>query len=143
MTRRFILAFGTLVLVGAWVQAHMNPGLSINREAAGGIEVGMCEADVAALLGLPAGDYSTGVVGLDEERHDWLKEVRLSTVRHFHSVQPVSEGGKMNEWLSDRAYVAVWFDKDEKVEKFCIEDLVRARLCHESPWAKLRRWLRL
>jgi len=92
-------------------------------ERYGDITVGMNETTVVAIIGVEAGDYSTG--------QEWLADSGLNW----------PPGGSSKAWWFDEVCIRVWFDGDGTVSE--------ARIAHniifepESFIATLRRRLRL
>lgn len=110
-----------LVVFGVWsgrTQHH------ISRDGFERLCVGMTEDEVEAVLGRPAGDYSTGVIVLS----DYL---------HVFPYSPVCPAPK--QWTSNEAAISVCFDGGRVVHTDFSEVLV----IEESLPNKLRRWLRL
>ena len=115
--RRFMIAgavLSTILLAGIAFQ-FLRPGSAINRQNFERIQVGMALSEVEDIVGLPAGDYSTGNVFLVEParrfslqpRREWwgdegILQVRLDaegrvTEKHFLAVY--HSGGNSLSWL--------------------------------------------
>jgi hypothetical protein len=102
------------------------PRSPINRASFERIEVGMTLKQVEALLGGPRRDESTSPVVPDVPQHEYLPDFG-----HFL--------WRESFWVSDTLGVRVDFDADGRVtRKACIP----LRMA-ESPFDRLRRWLRL
>lgn len=127
--RRLILAvlgaaFLTTLVV-FWITAPRHP---IGRDGCEAIQLGMTEREVEAILGGPAGDYTSGrpLVVVPAKPGPFLTaaEGRLISYVRF--------------WKGDAGEVSVGFDRDGQVSCKRFDELTSAP---ESLLAKLRRWL--
>src|SRR5262245_59132749 len=126
--RRLAWIAGTLVLLLAagygvlWLTA---PRHDINHKSFEAIKMGMTEQQVEAILGVPAGDYTTGpVIGWPEiSSNGWA----ICWERQPHK-----------SWISNEAAIHVYFDEQGLVKRTTHR---KPWLSEESLWARLRRWL--
>jgi hypothetical protein len=145
--RRLFLALGVvacLLLVGggAWL---LWPRSAITRENAARIEIGMTLAEVEAILGGAARDESTGSTnpvldrdGISREELDMLGAHREICLISSHMA--IQNGKPSPVWRSDLVEVFVRCDPAGRVTSCQAFPMRRA---DESPFATLRRWLRL
>ncbi|MCI0742907.1 MAG: outer membrane protein assembly factor BamE [Gemmataceae bacterium] len=113
-----------VLLLGAgygvlWLTA--GPRHRINKESFERIQEGMTEEEVESIIGVPAGDYTTGPV-----------VVRLMLIS-FMSPQCKS-------WKSNVGQIVVDFDSRGLITWKRYMDVTPVE---ESLWDKLRRWLRI
>jgi hypothetical protein len=117
-----VLGSGAALLSWRQLRAHQVQSVHIDQTHLMGIRDGMTEKEVAAVLGGPAGDYTTGPVEIDT----------------LMSNAPV-EWAYTREWTVDDGRIVVFFNKDGTVEA--------ARLQIGWPrkpslYRQLRAWLR-
>jgi hypothetical protein len=125
--RRGLLLAGLLAvaMLGAlgivWWAA--GPRHRINRETIALVQEGMTEAEVEALFGVPAGNYSGG-----------RGELAFMTGRRLRALSP-----SCKEWVGDETGARVAFDADGRV----VWTLCGVVLYEETLLDRVRRWLRL
>jgi hypothetical protein len=147
------LAAGLVALtVAAWL---LLPRTAITRENAAKIRPGMTLAEVEAILHGPARDESSGkLVGDVEaegdanagerERRIEANTVLLSVMEEMadqmFKLGRLPDGNGNLFWISDRVFVQVVLDENDRV--FAVST-IPARRADEGPLERLRRWLGL
>jgi hypothetical protein len=126
MTKRrlFWLAYaaclGLAVFWGVRLLTHRH---RINRESFEKLQVGMSVAEVEAILGVPAGDYATGL----------YVEVGLRKSFSIHDTLA-------SRWVGDDGVIRVWLNEGGKVLS-CRWDNIWLANDEETIVCKFRRWL--
>jgi hypothetical protein len=108
MRRRLTLGFGLLCclgLVGVWLLRPAAPVHRINRASFEQIQGGMREAEVEALFGTPAGDYTGGAFAPAD------CGVGLTTIWHG----PKDQVAAWEVWSADEGEILVGFDQERRV----------------------------
>ena len=123
--KRVLLIFGCLagVLLAAYATGLFPRWHRITNENIGAIRDGMTEREVEAILGAPAGDYSSGT-----------SELALMARRMDR--ESWNSGAKI--WVSDEAGIYIRFDERGKAVIRMSSSGGRAT---ESFFTKLRHWL--
>jgi hypothetical protein len=123
--RRLLVGAGTLALLGlAVLPVFWLPVLQrhrVNRESFKYVRAGMTEQELGAILGGPAGNYTTGPV-------------------HLYSVKQILDppsGAICKEWHGDDGSLTVWLNEGRVVLVHVIPGFPTG----ERPWDRLRRWL--
>jgi len=134
MNRRRLLRFGLivgflagLVLFFLW---WMEPNHQINRRAMDRIQIGTREEEVVRIIGVPAGDYKTGLVTAEfslSDAHRCVDEMRAD---------PTDEKTEAKEWVGDSGAIIIYFNANGIVRYKCY--LSREEMSWQQ---KLRRWL--
>jgi hypothetical protein len=109
----------------------------INAANAAKIQVGMDLQTVETIFGGPARDESTGPLATAESDHDAMGQMDLQFIR------AIAESGWGRHlpatWASDSVIIHVTFVDG----RAGVPQVVPVRRIHETPWATLRRWLKL
>jgi hypothetical protein len=97
------------------------------------IQVGMPLAEVETILGGPARDESSGPIREDSvDENDLGPQLQVVTFR-------IAYAKDLQLWTSDRLMIRVEVEQGRVAGKASLE----VRRMRESPWQKVRRWLRL
>jgi hypothetical protein len=123
----FVLVAGA-GLVTVWFRSCFLSN-SINLENFAKIQPGMSESDVEAILGGPAGNYSSG-----NYSSGWVKT--KSPLRVWTGWPPPVE----KAWITDEGCIVVLFDESGKVMSAQFWEPI---VLEESLLEKVRRWLGL
>jgi hypothetical protein len=91
-------------------------GTANTRENAAKIQPGMARAEVEALLGGPAGDYTAG--------------------RYAAAPEPVAVGSPFSEWLGEECSVLVSFDEGGRVARSQVRPVIHL----DTLGNRFRRW---
>lgn len=97
-----LLALTVLVAGTGLAVVALMPSYRINEEGAARIIKGMSRADVEALLGVPAGDYS--------RHYDWPTHLSYDSDLWFFR-----SSWRVETWCDDRHHIRVAFDGEGKV----------------------------
>jgi hypothetical protein len=118
--RRRLVLLGVpaaVVAVALVVWLLLPRGTAITRGNAAKIQPGMTRAEVEALLGGPAGDYTAG--------------------RYAAAPEPVAVGGpSFSEWLGEECSVMVSFDEEDRVVRSQVRPVVNL----DTLGNRLHRW---
>jgi hypothetical protein len=131
------VALSSLV-VAAGATWHLLPRSPINRENFEQIEIGMPAADVEGLLGLAAGDHSSGKLLADDATSQHENEI----LAHLNLLVFELEKERMpgwRLWRGDRGIIAIRVDAAGLILE---KDYLPVRLREPSRLEKIRRWLR-
>jgi hypothetical protein len=127
--------------VGLWL---LSPRTAITRDNATRIREGMTLASVEVVLGGPARDESTGPVVVDLPRgtkdEDGVARLEGYNIEAAVIGAKADVTGSFLIWRSDRVFVWVRLDSEQRVERAGHCPVCRQ---YESPIAIVCRWLRL
>jgi hypothetical protein len=139
MTRRRLLLPSLVCLVAVVAYVVWPRPSQFNAAAAAKVEVGMDLATVETILGGPARDESTGPLATADSKDDATGKLDLLLMRAMEQ----SGGGwplpVTQEWVSDSVIIHIGFVNG----RAGVPEVVPVRRVHETPWATLRRWLKL
>jgi hypothetical protein len=128
--KTLLLLSGCLLLVAAafWYAWGRPPGHCITEANAEKIREGMSEGEVVQILGVPAGDYTTG---------PWD---RWSLVLDHVGGGPISQKPPdWKNWVGGQGRIRVAFDEHGAVRR---ADFLSITRLQETPLDRLRRWLK-
>jgi outer membrane protein assembly factor BamE (lipoprotein component of BamABCDE complex) len=137
-TKRVLVVFTLLAaLAVTWLVVRLLLPIRFTEEMADRIRPGMTEAEVVAILGRPAGDYTTGEC---YHRGPWWKDYTEGDWGNQEGRDWSPEGMFTKEWLSDEGGVQVLFGGDGRAVALWWLDLGNP---NEPPslTARLQRWL--
>jgi hypothetical protein len=138
MTRRCVLLLTSLVCLAVVAYVVWPRPSQINAANAARIQVGMDLRTVETILG-PARDESTGPLATADSKDDAAGKLDLMLMRAMET----SGGGwplpTTQEWVSDSVIIHIGFVDG----RAGVPEVVPVRRVHETPWATLRRWLKL
>jgi hypothetical protein len=119
-----LFAVGAFVL---WPQPN-----SITQENCNRIREGMSRAEVAAILGVPSGDYRTGPTLIDQGWWNWQRY--QSTCR--------SVGGTAECWRTDDMWLLDDYNGADEVarESHCTDQRLKVNLFENIRWRAKRQW---
>lgn len=138
--RTFLLGLAGCLAVLACVVFLAQDHSAINPANYERIQVGMPLAEVEAILGGPARDEATGPIVADENDDLDFLEWKVDIFRISYDWTLLNATKDVQRWNSDRLMIRVEPDEQRRVAG---KARLEVRRVQESPWQKVRRWLRV